>query len=97
MASAEDNFKWPGEGFEGFPKPVLEDEISYSLYIVRPDNGASGVATREQFEKVHSAAIDLRRELLQDYIWQRGSFELEYGQESGQRCVTASAQMKTKL
>ncbi|KAI9784420.1 MAG: hypothetical protein M1816_000844 [Peltula sp. TS41687] len=81
---AEDEFKWPGEGFEGFPRRVPEDCVCYSLYLVDSSNDKrDGGSIRKQLEEVQAAATDLKTKLLRDYIWQREGFNLEYCQEDG--------------
>lgn len=84
MVNAEDDFKWPGDGFEGFPRRVPEDCVIYSLYVIRSGEDSNGGASvRKQLEEVQAAATDLKTKLLRDYIWQREGFSLEHCQEDG--------------
>ena len=75
---AEDDFKWFGEGFDGFPKRLPEDCVEYSIYILD-----TTLPLRQRLQTVHAASRALTRKLLQDFIWQRESFGLELVRQDG--------------
>ncbi|KAL8659345.1 MAG: hypothetical protein Q9202_007169 [Teloschistes flavicans] len=81
MDIPKDDFKWFGEGFDGFPKVLPDDCTQYMLYIL--DAKASDFQIREQLRKVQTAATALCRTLLKEFIWQRDSFNLELIQNHG--------------
>lgn len=72
---SNDDFKWFGEGFEGFPKRLPDDFVEYIIYIIGFD--ISDTQTRERLQSVQRAASELEKALLKEYIWQRDSFSLE--------------------
>ncbi|TKA51874.1 hypothetical protein B0A49_12822, partial [Cryomyces minteri] len=69
----QDDFKWFGEGFNGFPKRLPEDCVEYVVYIVDSKLN-SETQVRSRLKEFQSAAIALSKKLLKDYIWQRESF-----------------------
>lgn len=77
----KNDFKWFGEGFDGFPKILPDDCAHYALYII--DAKLSDSQVREQLRKVQAAATTLTKKLLKDYIWQRDDFKLELVQQRG--------------
>ncbi|KAL8999651.1 MAG: hypothetical protein Q9169_001611 [Polycauliona sp. 2 TL-2023] len=81
MADSSGDFKWFGEGFEGFPKILPDDCIQYTLYIV--DSNLSHLEIRAQLRKVQTATVSLCKDLLKDFIWQRDDFRLELKQKDG--------------
>ena len=82
MAHASDDFKWFGEGFEGFPKRSPEDCVQYTLYSL--DATLSEQQLLVRLEDVMSAARRLADGLLSGYIWQRDRFVLEISQKDGE-------------
>ncbi|KAL8776971.1 MAG: hypothetical protein Q9203_002873 [Teloschistes exilis] len=82
MDVPKDDFKWFGQGFDGFPKFLPDDCTEYMLYIL--DAKASDFQIREQLRKVQTAATALCRPLLKDFIWQRDHFNLELIQSQGE-------------
>ncbi|TKA75035.1 hypothetical protein B0A49_02182 [Cryomyces minteri] len=76
----QDDFKWFGEGFNGFPKRLPEDCVEYVVYIVDSKLN-SETQVRSRLKEFQSAAIALSKKLLKDYIWQRESFALEVQRE----------------
>lgn len=82
MDVPKDDFKWFGQGFDGFPKFLPDDCTEYMLYIL--DAKASEFQIREQLRKVQTAATALCRPLLKDFIWQRDHFNLELIQSHGE-------------
>lgn len=81
MDAPRDDFKWFGEGFDGFPKTLPEDCVEYSIYIL--DSKLTDLERREQLRQLQSAATKLTNELLKDFIWQRESFKLSLEREDG--------------
>ncbi|KAI4144755.1 MAG: hypothetical protein LQ341_002578 [Variospora aurantia] len=82
MADQPDGVKWFGEGFDGFPKILLDDCVQYTVYII--DSKLNDFNVREQLRKVQAAANALCKNLLKDFIWQRDAFGLEMVQQKGQ-------------
>lgn len=82
MDIPKDDFKWFGEGFDGFPKVLPDDCTQYMLYIL--DATASDFQIRELLRKVQTAATALCRTLLKEFIWQRDNFNLELVQNHGE-------------
>ncbi|KAL8923291.1 MAG: hypothetical protein Q9208_004691 [Pyrenodesmia sp. 3 TL-2023] len=81
MASNPDDFRWFGEGFNGFPKTLPDDCVHYAIYII--DAKANDFTIREQLRKVQVAANALCKNLLKDFIWQRDGFGLDIVQRNG--------------
>ena len=85
---AGSDFKWFGEGFEGFPRRLPEDCVEYSLYIVnarlRP------LEVRQQLREVQHEARSLLKSICKDHIWQRENFNLELA--SAKSAANASIQ-----
>lgn len=81
MEARHNDFKWFGEGFDGFPKHLPEDCVEYLLYIIDSKLGDSDI--RSQLRHVQASANDLTKNLLKDYIWQRQSFKLELAHGNG--------------
>ena len=72
----DDGLKWFGEGFEGFPKRLPEDCVEYVLYVI-DEKLADGAALRSRLNAILKIANNSKKNLLQDYIWQRDDFELK--------------------
>lgn len=81
MDVPKDDFKWFGEGFDGFPKTLPDDCVEYSIYIL--DSNLTDLERREQLREIQSAATKLTNVLLKDFIWQRESFKLSLEREDG--------------
>ena len=81
MDGIKDDFKWFGEGFDGFPKTLPEDCVEYALYII--DTTLKDSEIRERLARVHHAAKALTKRLLRDFIWQRESFSLDLVRHDG--------------
>ena len=81
MDAPRDDFKWFGEGFDGFPKSLPEDCVEYTIYIL--DSALTDLERREKLREVQSAAIKLTYQLLKDFIWQRETFKLSLDREDG--------------
>ena len=74
MGDSKDEFKWFGEGFNGFPKRLPEDCIEYTIYLV--DSNLRESIIRDRLRDVQAAANKMTRRLLQDFVWQRDEFAL---------------------
>lgn len=81
MEAAKDDFKWFGEGFDGFPKRLPEDSVEYTLFIINPQLSQKEVLLR--LESVKKEVAKLTTSLLKEYIWQRDAFELKLVQTPG--------------
>ncbi|KAF2096890.1 SGT1-domain-containing protein [Rhizodiscina lignyota] len=76
----QDDFKWFGEGFEGFPKRLPDDTVEYIIYVI--DSKLNDAQVRSQLLSIQKTASDLVKQHLRDYIWQRDSFNLELLREN---------------
>ena len=81
MEARQNELKWFGEGFDGFPKHLPEDCVEYFIYVIDPNLKNSEV--RSQLRQIETSASNLTKKLLKDYIWQRQSFKLELLHENG--------------
>lgn len=81
MREKQEDFKWFGEGFEGFPKHLPDDCVEYTLHIIDPR--LDEATRRTRLRQVQQAANTLTKELLKDFIWQRQKFNLELIQSNG--------------
>lgn len=81
MDTSREQFKWFGEGFDGFPKSLPEDCVEYTIYII--DSRLTDLERRDQLRAVQSAAIKQTNGLLKDFIWQREDFKLTLEREEG--------------
>ncbi|KAI9822426.1 MAG: hypothetical protein M1827_000145 [Pycnora praestabilis] len=82
MEAPTDDFKWFGEGFDGFPKRLPQDCVEYILHII-DSKIKDDAGIRARLKEVHNAATDLTKTVLHDYIWQRESFNLELQRKDG--------------
>ena len=80
MDGPQDDFKWFGEGFDGFPKFLPEDCVEYTLYII--ESKLNDFDIREKLREVQSEAIKMTKKLLKHFIWQREIFALELIREN---------------
>jgi hypothetical protein len=81
MDVPKDDFKWFGEGFEGFPKQLPEDVVEYIIFVLDPQ--LSDTQTRERLQAFQRALASLEKKFLKEYIWQRDSINLELLREDG--------------
>lgn len=81
VSASQDDFKWFGEGFDGFPKRLPEDTVEYVLYIIDSKTG-SDAQIRSRLNGIQNAASNLTKKSLKDYIWQRDSFNLQLSREN---------------
>lgn len=81
MDIPQDDLKWFGEGFDGFPKKLPDDVVEYIIYII--DARLSGVQTRERLQAFQRSLQQLERKFLKEYIWQRDGMKLELVREDG--------------
>nr|OQO18657.1 hypothetical protein B0A51_15772 [Rachicladosporium sp. CCFEE 5018] len=80
----QDDFKWFGEGFDGFPKRLPEDCVEYIIYVI-DEKLKTQAATRIRLNQILKAANIASKKLLADYIWQREAFELTLRPDLGQQ------------
>ncbi|KAF2252454.1 SGT1 family protein-like protein Sgt1 [Trematosphaeria pertusa] len=88
MDIPQDNLKWFGEGFEGFPKKLPEDVVEYIIFII--DTTLSDVQTRERLQAFQRALTSLEKKFLKEYIWQRDSIHLDLVREEGRWILKGS-------
>lgn len=81
MEERENDFKWFGEGFDGFPKRLPDDCVEYTVHIINSPPADSTV--RARLRQVQQAANVLTKGLLKEFIWQRQNFNLALVQEHG--------------
>ncbi|KAL1602604.1 hypothetical protein SLS60_006020 [Paraconiothyrium brasiliense] len=81
MEIPKDDFKWFGEGFDGFPKRLPEDVVEYMVFII--DSKLSEIQNRERLQAFQRALTALEKKFLKEYIWQRDSIKLELVREDG--------------
>jgi hypothetical protein len=81
MDFPQDDLKWFGEGFEGFPKKLPDDVVEYIIYII--DTRLSDIQTRERLQAFQRSLQQLEKKFLKEYIWQRESLKLELVREEG--------------
>ena len=81
MDISSGDFKWFGEGFDGFPKSLPEDCVEYTIYLL--DSAFTDLERREKLRQVQSAGIKLTNQVLKDFIWQREPFRLSLEREDG--------------
>ncbi|KAF1977251.1 SGT1 family protein Sgt1 [Bimuria novae-zelandiae CBS 107.79] len=81
MEGPKDDFRWFGEGFDGFPKRLPEDVVEYMVFII--DSKLSDVQTRERLQAFQRALTALEKKFLKEYIWQRDSIKLDLVREDG--------------
>lgn len=88
MNGPSDDFKWFGEGFDGFPKRLPEDVVEYVIFII--DSKLSDVQTRERLQAFQRALTNLEKKFLKEYIWQRDSIKLDLVREEGRWLLKGS-------
>ena len=81
MCAVNNDFKWFGEGFDGFPRRLPESCMEYSIFIRAKGLTASDVTTK--LEAIQSTADRLTKTLLDGYIWQREAFTLQKVRHDG--------------
>ena len=81
MARAREEFKWFGEGFDGFPKQLSEDSVEYSVFVL--GSPLATTASAAQLDGIRIAATRLVEKHLRDYVWQREKFDLQIATADG--------------
>jgi hypothetical protein len=81
MEVPQDDLKWFGEGFDGFPKKLPDDVVEYIIYII--DAKLSDIQSRERLQAFQRSLQQLEKKFLKEYIWQRESLKLELVREEG--------------
>ncbi|KAL6707399.1 hypothetical protein ACN47E_004178 [Coniothyrium glycines] len=79
MEGPQDDLKWFGEGFDGFPKKLPDDVVEYIVFIIDPK--LSHTQTRERLQAFQRALTSLEKTFLKEYIWQRDALKLELVRE----------------
>ena len=87
MKGLQPDFKWFGDGFDGFPKFLPEDCVEYRLYII--DTNLKDSEVRSKLRQVEAAGNNLTRNLLREFIWQREGFKLELIQDKGRKWASS--------
>jgi hypothetical protein len=82
MDGPQDDLKWFGEGFDGFPKKLPDDVVEYTVFII--DSRLSDIQTRERLQAFQRALTVLEKRFLKEYIWQRDSLALDLVREEHQ-------------
>jgi hypothetical protein len=81
MDLPQDDLKWFGQGFDGFPKKLPDDVVEYIIFII--DTTLSDIQTRERLQAFQRSLYQLEKKFLKEYIWQRESLKLELVREDG--------------
>jgi hypothetical protein len=81
MEAPPGDFKWFGEGFDGFPKRLPDDTVEYAIYIL--DAKLADAQKRSRLNAILQAANELTKKSLKDYIWQREVFALNLERDNG--------------
>ncbi|KAF2851293.1 SGT1 family protein-like protein Sgt1 [Plenodomus tracheiphilus IPT5] len=79
MQGPQDDLKWFGQGFDGFPKKLPDDVVEYIILII--DSRLSDIQTRERLQAFQRALGVLEKKFLKEYIWQRDALKLELVRE----------------
>jgi hypothetical protein len=79
MDGPQEELKWFGEGFDGFPKKLPDDVVEYMVFII--DSRLSDIQTRERLQAFQRALNVLEKKFLKEYIWQRDSLKLDLVRE----------------
>jgi hypothetical protein len=81
MDFPQDDLKWFGEGFDGFPKKLPDDVVEYIVFII--DTKLSDTQTRERLQAFQRALNNLEKKFLREYIWQREAPKLDLVRDEG--------------
>lgn len=81
MDGPKDDFKWFGEGFDGFPKRLPDDCVEYTICII--DSKLSDSEIHDQLRQVQTAGTKLTNELLKDFLWQREGIQFDLTRGGG--------------
>jgi hypothetical protein len=81
MEARGDDFKWFGEGFDGFPKKLPDDTVEYAVFIIDSKLSESQIISNLRSFLYEANAFS--KKLLKDYIWQREGFRLELNRDDG--------------
>ncbi|KAI9894279.1 MAG: hypothetical protein M1814_004133 [Vezdaea aestivalis] len=87
MEKSKKQFKWFGEGFDGFPKEAPDACVQYSIFVVddsKPDQQAT------QLQDVKAKAFELLKTYAPDYLWQREEFNLTIQGKAGTKALCGS-------
>lgn len=84
----QDDFKWFGEGFDGFPKKLPDDVVEYIIFVI--DSKLSDTQTRERLQAFQRALTQLEKKFMKEYIWQRDSICLQLLRDDGRWMLKGS-------
>jgi hypothetical protein len=80
-SQSQDDFKWFGEGFDGFPRKLPEDTVEYAIHVIDGKLQATQKLTR--LRQVLQDVNLYSKDLLKEYIWQRDPFKVELKLDDG--------------
>lgn len=69
------------ERFEGCTRALPDDCVEYTISVI--DSTLDIQELREKLRRVQTSAKSYTKKLLEGYIWQRDSFQLDFLQEKG--------------
>ncbi|KAF1920438.1 SGT1 protein-domain-containing protein [Ampelomyces quisqualis] len=81
MHFPQDDLKWFGQGFDGFPKKLPDDVVEYIIFVI--DTTLSDIQTRERLQAFQRSVWQLEKKFLKEYIWQREHLTLDLVREEG--------------
>jgi hypothetical protein len=87
IPQGQDDFRWFGEGFDGFPKRLPDDTVHYAIHVI--DDKLSQQKISAELRQVHQHLKQWSKELLSDYIWQREAFSVELKFKEGKGFITS--------
>lgn len=90
MADSQDQ---PNASSGDIQQEVSENTLRYLIFT--SDSGADNHNVLRQLETVRQAALKLCRDLAEDYIWQRDSFDLQLRTEGGGSAICILTQTWT--
>jgi hypothetical protein len=59
MDLPQDDLKWFGQGFDGFPKKLPDDVVEYIIFII--DTTLSDIQTRERLQAFQRSLYQLEK------------------------------------
>ena len=67
-----------GQSVFDLTKHLPEDTVDYTLLVVPSGHQQRPTSTRERLETVRKSALSLVEKRLQEYLWQREHFHLDF-------------------
>ncbi|QIX00370.1 hypothetical protein AMS68_005887 [Peltaster fructicola] len=71
----DDEFKWFGEGFEGFPRRLPDNTVEYSIFVAG-DGSKSHANVHRRLTEILKHSKQYTKALLKEHIWQHDPFDL---------------------